>query len=1056
MSSHDKSALKRTTNFETFESRIVFSVDSVVADLALQGELDESNTPAQFSLGDAHESTGAEYVFNEYGFDGSGQTVAIIDSGIAWDHYALGGAYGEDARVVGGWDFAEGDANPYDDGPAGYHGTHVAGIVGSTDNVNRGVASGVDFVGLRVFDDQGNGNLEWVEQALQWVHDHKDDFANPITTVNLSLGVDWNADTIPGWATLEDEFAQLEADNIFISVAAGNAFKNYNSAGLAYPAVSDNVVPVASHDADGDFSDFSQRNERVLVAPGASIQSTVPGHLFGSSTSTGFLGASGTSMAAPYVAGASAVLREAMQFMGYQNVNQDTLYQHFRDTATRFYDSVTGGVYHRLDLGAAIDAVISDAHSSASSNATNLGTIFNDELVQGTIGKITDVDAFTFTAGKTGQLTIHLTESHDLDTVVRWNGQVIATNNNTIQLDVVAGQNYTFSLSTADGIGHYDLNMSLHETVAATDLGTLGSQLLNNQSVAGQNWYSLTASQEGILTVATSQAGVGVQIYDSSMNLLAQSGAGGGQLRADTWVHDGQKYFVRVTGNESGFDLQLNNQVSLINGILKVAGTQGNDNISVEHRADSGQLLVTVAQTNYRFSVQQVSHVSIQGAAGFDSLSLNLQGNSDNIFLIGQNTNLTTQDFTLASNHFESTSVTGDSSDKVVFLDSIGNDTFVTSGSDSSMSGTGFHNTTDGITSVHAVSRSGQDIAYLNGSQSADYFNVTQNHTYMQNADGKTVAAGFAKLVLDGKGGSDSLVVHGSNSADQFVLHGKQTTASLNDVNVVASEIEQSIVVSNDAYDSVLLKGTDGDDQLYSSVASSILTGNGYQNVALNTRLVVADVTGDAGTDTAWISDTAADDQLTGNHHMTRIVGGGHDRQAFGFDSVTVIAENGGADHAIFTGTRGNDTMFSEGSTTWVWGATYRIGMIGFEQVEVNGNGGNDAAFLRGNNDHTNFRVAQGTTEMSGSGYSVSARQFNTQHLDGRGGQNVVQLEGFDEDDYLTAEGSSLIAYLDEATIQAENFIWLEAETEENHSSTKEINAVDFWYETHGDWDDSE
>ena len=82
-----KSALQRTPKYESFESRIVFSVDSVVADLALQVELDLRELPdtaIQFSLSDAHESTGAEYVFNDYGFDGSGQTIAVIDSGIAW------------------------------------------------------------------------------------------------------------------------------------------------------------------------------------------------------------------------------------------------------------------------------------------------------------------------------------------------------------------------------------------------------------------------------------------------------------------------------------------------------------------------------------------------------------------------------------------------------------------------------------------------------------------------------------------------------------------------------------------------------------------------------------------------------------------------------------------------------------------------------------------------------------------------------------------------------------------------------------------------------------
>ena len=91
----------------------------------------------------------------QYGFDGKGQTIAIIDSGIAWDHNALGGGFGAGYKVVGGWDFADNDALPYDSGSAGIHGTHVAGIVAAEHDKYQGVSSGVDLVSLRVFNDQG-------------------------------------------------------------------------------------------------------------------------------------------------------------------------------------------------------------------------------------------------------------------------------------------------------------------------------------------------------------------------------------------------------------------------------------------------------------------------------------------------------------------------------------------------------------------------------------------------------------------------------------------------------------------------------------------------------------------------------------------------------------------------------------------------------------------------------------------------------------------------------------------------------------------------------------
>ncbi len=181
------------------------------------------------TLAGAHDQTGLSTVRTDFGFTGIGQTVAVIDSGIAYDHIALGGGFGGSYRVVGGWDFTdENDANPYDDGPSGSHGTHVSGIIGADTGAHTGVAPGVDLVGLRVFDDSGAGWFSWVENALQWVHTNRNNFENPITAVNLSLGTSWNSDTIPGWTTLEDEFAQLEADGIFIAVSAGNSFTTYN------------------------------------------------------------------------------------------------------------------------------------------------------------------------------------------------------------------------------------------------------------------------------------------------------------------------------------------------------------------------------------------------------------------------------------------------------------------------------------------------------------------------------------------------------------------------------------------------------------------------------------------------------------------------------------------------------------------------------------------------------------------------------------------------------------------------------------------------------------
>jgi subtilisin family serine protease len=95
------------------------------------------------------------------------------------------------------------------------------------------------------------------------------------------------------------------------------------------------VTPVASVDASGNLSRFSQRDNRVLAAPGERIMSTLPDHFYGGDGNKNDWGAtSGTSMAAPYVAGASVLVREAMQNLGFTQITQSTIYDLFRRRPT--------------------------------------------------------------------------------------------------------------------------------------------------------------------------------------------------------------------------------------------------------------------------------------------------------------------------------------------------------------------------------------------------------------------------------------------------------------------------------------------------------------------------------------------------------------------------------------------------------------------------------------------------------------------------------------------------------------------------------------------------
>ncbi|WP_197527393.1 S8 family serine peptidase [Pirellulimonas nuda] len=301
-------------------------------------------------------SHGAHSTGAPLGLSGAGQTLVVIDSGLAYNHPAFAGRY------VGGWDFAENDADPYDEksvglGDRGSHGTHVTGVAASGSLTNPGVAPGADIVSLRVFDDQGAVYFSWVEKALRWVRDNLHTYRNPITTVNLSIGSSWNANSPPQWGMLEDELADLRKAGVFVAASAGNEFASFGVAGLNYPSSSPSVTAAMAWQTSG-LANYSQRSQQAIAAPGAHILGPAPDYMGnGNGLDDDWAYKSGTSMAAPYVAGASMLIREAMGGSDPLSVTPAHIYDTLRSTADPFFDPATQKTYQHINLEAAIQSV---------------------------------------------------------------------------------------------------------------------------------------------------------------------------------------------------------------------------------------------------------------------------------------------------------------------------------------------------------------------------------------------------------------------------------------------------------------------------------------------------------------------------------------------------------------------------------------------------------------------------------------------------------------------------------------------------------------------------
>lgn len=209
----------------------------------------------------------------------SGVTIAVVDTGVQSTHPEFAG------RLVAGCDFVNRDALPEDDNG---HGTHVAGIAAAAGNNSVGIAGiswGARIMALKALDATGSGTYQQIAQAIVYAAD------NGAKVINLSLG-----GSEPS-SVLEDAVNYAVAKGAVVVAAAGNSGTNSPN----YPAAYAAAIAVAATDSSNVRASFSNYGSYVdLSAPGVSILSTF--------LSSGYSSKSGTSMAAPHVAGAAALL----------------------------------------------------------------------------------------------------------------------------------------------------------------------------------------------------------------------------------------------------------------------------------------------------------------------------------------------------------------------------------------------------------------------------------------------------------------------------------------------------------------------------------------------------------------------------------------------------------------------------------------------------------------------------------------------------------------------------------------------------------------------------
>jgi minor extracellular serine protease Vpr len=235
--------------------------------------------------------TGADIAQSTLGLSGAGVKVAVMDTGIDWNHPDLGGCFGTGCRVATGWDFVgsdftgptstpKPDADPDD---CNGHGTHVAGIVGANGDV-VGVAPAVTFGAYRVFGCTGSTTTDIMIAAMERA------LADGMQVLNMSIGSAFQT-----WSKYPTAAASDRAVNrgmVVVASIGNSGASGVYSAGA--PGVGKKVIGVASFDnthntlrvftvtPDGTQIGYNQ----ATAAPNAPTSGTFPMARTGTATST--------------------------------------------------------------------------------------------------------------------------------------------------------------------------------------------------------------------------------------------------------------------------------------------------------------------------------------------------------------------------------------------------------------------------------------------------------------------------------------------------------------------------------------------------------------------------------------------------------------------------------------------------------------------------------------------------------------------------------------------------------------------------------------------------
>lgn len=272
--------------------------------------------------------------------DGTGATVAVVDSGVQANHPDLNG------KVDPGWQFVNNGSLgvPFSGTDSVGHGTHIAGTIGAIANNFIGVAGmapGARISPVRVLGADGSGSSADVARGITWAAD------NGADVINLSLG-----GPTPS-ISVDEAIDHARALGVVVVAAAGNDGQSPDPDPKSYPAAGNRAIAVAAlylkNNGGLGHASYSTANCYVdVAAPGTHIRSTYPPATYAYG--------SGTSMATPHVAAAAALIKAEFPTCSPNHVAK-ALTSTAGDMSPKGRDKLTG--FGKINPNAALNAAAS-------------------------------------------------------------------------------------------------------------------------------------------------------------------------------------------------------------------------------------------------------------------------------------------------------------------------------------------------------------------------------------------------------------------------------------------------------------------------------------------------------------------------------------------------------------------------------------------------------------------------------------------------------------------------------------------------------------------------